>query len=78
MPASENVNLRVLEHVADMDVPGYVRRWDDDRKNIAWRACIGTKEFLLYPSLRPSRLDELWLIDLGEFGSIRCRLGRLL
>ena len=67
VPAREHVDLRVLEHVADVDVPGHVRRRNDDRKPIARSLRIGAKKLLSYPGFGPMRLNELRLVYFGEF-----------
>ena len=81
VPAREHVDLRVLEHVADVDVAGDVRRRNDDRKHVAGRICIGAEQFLLHPSLGPARLNQLRLVNFGEFGALgrrfRCLFWRI-
>ena len=81
VPACEHVDLRMLEHVADVDVAGHVRRRNDNRKHIAGRICVGAEQLLLHPSLGPARLNQLRLVNFGEFGALgrrfRCLFWRL-
>ena len=67
VPANEHVDLRVLEHVADVDRAGDIRRRERDRK---WRAVAGifrAEEFFVEPGLRPALFDLLRLVSLGNF-----------
>ena len=66
VPAREHVDLRVLQHVPDVDLSGHVRRRNDDGKCLARPLRIGAKEFLLHPGLGPARLDQLRVVGLGE------------
>ncbi len=68
VPARERVDLRVLEHVADVDVSGHVRRRNDDRKYRPRTTRISAKELLVYPSLGPARLNQPRFVNFGEFG----------
>ena len=67
VPADEHVDLRVLEHVADVDRAGDVGRRQGDRKHGAVSGIFGAKEFLVEPGLGPALFDFLRLVGLGNF-----------
>jgi len=63
--ARQDVYLRVVEHVADMQRAGHVGRRDDDGEHGPWRFGIGTKQLLLHPGAGPALLDLLRSYALG-------------
>ena len=65
-PARQDIDLGVVEHVADVQRTGHVRRRDDDGKNRAGRVHVGAKQVFLRPFLRPPLLDQLRLVSLGN------------
>ena len=67
MPAHEHVDLRVLEHVADVDRAGDVRRRQRDRKCGAVARVFGAEKFLVEPGFGPALFDFLRLVSLGYF-----------
>ena len=67
VPADEHVDLRVLEHVADVDRSGDIRRRERDREGRPVAGIFGAEEFLVEPGLRPALFDLLRLVSLGYF-----------
>ena len=67
MPADEHVDLRVLEHVADVDRAGNVGRRQRDRKHGPVAGVFGAKEFFVKPGFGPALFDLLRLVGLGNF-----------
>src|ERR1700678_833709 len=71
MPPHQHVDLRVLEHVADVNRAGHVRRRQRDRKTfrrIPRRpGILRAKQFFVEPGLRPALLDLLRLVGLWYF-----------
>ena len=67
VPADEHVNLRVLQHVADVDRAGNVWRRKRDRKHGAVGGIFSAEEFLVEPGLGPALFDLLRLVGLGNF-----------
>ena len=58
-PAREDIDLRVVEHVADVQGPGYVWRRNNNRKYGSRRVHIGSEEFFLRPLFCPALFDQL-------------------
>ena len=57
----------MVEHVADVQGPGHIGRWDDDRKDRPRRIYIGAEEPFLHPVLRPALLNLLRLVCFRNF-----------
>ena len=66
MPTRQRINLRVLEHVADVNVAGDVRRWNHDAERRAVRAFLRAKESGIHPLPRPALLNLLRLVSFGD------------
>src|SRR6266404_6460155 len=82
VPACQDVNLRVVQHVADVQRPGHVRRWNDDRKHGSRSVGIRLEKRFLHPILSPARLYLLRFVrfcDLAshpvQFSSVATGLG---
>ncbi len=67
VPADQHVDLRVLEHVADVDGAGDIGRRQCDRKHRPVARIFGAKQLLVEPGLGPALFDLLRLIRLGYF-----------
>ena len=67
VPADEHVDLRVLEHVADVDRAGDIRRRQRDRKRGAVAGIFGAEKLFVEPGLGPALFDFLRLVSLGYF-----------
>ena len=67
VPADEHVDLRVLEHVADVDRAGDVRRRQRDRERGAVAGIFGAEKLFVEPGLGPALFDFLRLVSLGYF-----------
>ena len=80
MPADQHVDLRVLEHVPDVNRAGDVWRRQRDREHRAIAGILSAEQLFLEPGLRPALFDLLRLISLGYFswhafpGSLNCLL----
>ena len=61
-PPREDIDLRVVEHMANVQRPGYVGRRDHNRKYRPRRIHVGAKEVFLRPTLCPALFDLLRLI----------------
>ncbi len=66
-PARKDIDLGVVEHVADVQRPGHVRRRDDDGKHRPRRVHVGAKQVFVGPFLRPVPLDQLRLVSFWNF-----------
>ena len=66
VPAREDVDLGVIEHMPDMQRAGDVGRRDDNGKHFTGRARIGAIQPFVVPGLRPALLDFLRLVSLGD------------
>ena len=69
MPPRQDINLRVVQHVPDMQRPGHIGRRDNDREYRSRRIRVRPKELFAYPEVRPSRLNLLRFIIFGDFAS---------
>ena len=67
VPANKHVNLRVLEHVPDVNRAGNVGRRNRDRKRGPRGGIFGAEKLLLKPDLGPALFDLLRLVGLGNF-----------
>ena len=67
VPAREDVNLRVLHHVPDVQRAGHVRRGNHDGEGRARRRDVGAEQRLTDPGLRPPWFDLLWFVGLCDF-----------
>src|SRR5579863_4331866 len=67
VPACQDVNLRVLQHVADVNVSGDVWRRYDDAENGPVGAFLSAEQAGVHPSLRPLLLDQLRFVRFGDF-----------
>ena len=69
VPADEHVNLRVLEHVADVDGAGDVGRREGDGESGAFcgAGVFGAEEIFVKPRLGPAGFDFLRLVGFGYF-----------
>ncbi len=65
-PARQDIDLGVVEHVADVQRSGHIRRRDNDGKHRARRIHVGAKQVFFRPFLRPPLLDQLRLVSLGN------------
>ena len=63
MPADGDVDLRVFEHVADVEDTGDVRRRDDQREDPGAGFGGGVEEAGIDPPLGPVRLEILGGVD---------------
>ena len=72
VPADEHVDLRMLEHVADVDRAGDVGRGQGNRKHRAVGRIFGAEQFLFEPGLGPALFDFLRLVSLGNFPGHGC------
>ena len=69
VPACGHVDLGVLQHMADVQHPGHVGRWNHQRKNGAPRRRLTRRrleESALDPPLRPVLLEALRFVHLGQ------------
>ena len=66
MPADDDVDLGVLQHVAHVEGAGHVGGRDYEREDTAARLGGGAKDSLVDPPVRPVRLKPLWFVDLVE------------
>jgi hypothetical protein len=78
VPPRERVDLRMLQHVPDVDRTGNVRRRNDDAEAPALRigraqfgAYLGCVQSLLHPSFRPAQFDLLRIVRLGKLCCFR-------
>src|SRR6267143_1948775 len=69
VPSCQDVNLRVIQHVADVQHARHVRRWNDDGEHSSRSAGIRLEEFLLHPVLGPARLYLLRFVSLCNLAS---------
>ena len=67
MPADQHVNLRVFEHVADVNRAGDIGRRKRYRKRSAVAGVFGAEKFFVEPGLGPALFDFLRFISLGNF-----------
>jgi hypothetical protein len=67
MPARQNVDFRVVQHVANVQHPGHIRRRNDDGENRPGRLRVGFEQGFSDPEFRPARLDLLWFVRFGDF-----------
>ena len=65
--ASQNVLNGVVEHVAHVQHPSDIRRWDDDGEAGFFRGWIGFEKALIQPCLIPFGFNFGGLIRLGKF-----------
>ncbi len=65
-PASQNIDLGVLQHVANVQRTSHVWRWDDDRENWTERIHFGAKQIVLHPKFRPAWFNLLWVVGLRD------------
>ena len=77
VPAGENVDLRVLQHVPDVQRSGHVRRRNDDRKHRPGRIRIRFEQLFLYPEVCPTRFDLLRFVRLCYLTSHAVRILRV-
>src|SRR5258708_3827522 len=66
-PARKDIDLRVVEHVADVQRSGYVWRRNNNRKYRSRRIHIGSEEFFLRPLFCPSLFDQLRFVCFWYF-----------
>ena len=62
VPAHGDVDFGVLQHVADVQHPGHVRRRNHQREHLARRFGVGEENARVDPPLRPMRLEPLRLV----------------
>ena len=69
MPAHDDVHLRLVQHVPHVQPPGNIRRRQQQGKHRT-RVSLGRrrsgKQLLLYPVLRPPRLNSRRLVGFGK------------
>src|SRR5260370_40707193 len=63
----EDIDFRVVEHVADVQGSGYVWRWNNNRKHRSWSIHIGSEEFFLRPLFCPPLFDQLRFVCFWNF-----------
>src|SRR5579872_3183761 len=66
-PPREDIDLGVVEHVADVRGSGYVWRWNNNGKHRSRRIHIGSEEFFLRPLFCPSLFDQLRFVCFWNF-----------
>src|SRR5258705_7862979 len=66
-PPREDIDLRVVEHVADVQGSGHVWRRNNNRKYRSRGIHIGSEEFFLRPLFCPSLFDQLRFICFWNF-----------
>ena len=64
VPAREDVDLRVVQHVPDVQRPRHVGRRNDDREHQPGRIHIRFEQPFLYPEVCPARFDLLRFVRL--------------
>src|SRR6266850_585577 len=69
VPSRQDVNLRVVQHVPDVQRPGYVRGWNDNREYWSRSAGIRLEKRFLHPILSPARLNQLRFVRLCDLAS---------
>src|SRR6266404_1763260 len=69
VPARQDVNLRVVQHVPDVQRPSHVRWRNDDRKHRSRSVGIRLEKRFLHPVLSPARLDLLRFVRLCDLAS---------
>ncbi len=67
VPAHQHVDLRVFEHVADVDRAGDIGRRKSNRERSAIARIFRAEKFFVEPGLGPALFDFLWLVSLGNF-----------
>ena len=70
-PPREDVLQCVVEHMAEVQNPGDIRRRDDDRVRILGRGRIGFETFPLEPGGIPPGFDRTRFIGFRQFGHRR-------
>src|SRR5580704_12195675 len=65
-PARENVDFRVVEHMADVQRAGDVRRRNGDRPVLAGIFYVGDEELFVEPIFGPALLNFLRLVGFGD------------
>src|SRR5690348_3732346 len=68
MPTHEHVDLRMLQHVADVDRACDIGWRQSDRKCRSIGGIFRAEQFLVKPGLRPAFFDLLWLVCLRYLG----------
>ena len=75
MPADGDVDFGVLQHMADVQHAGDVRRGDDEREDAAGVFRGGAEDAGVNPPLRPMRFEPLGLVNFldlhGKYHNIR-------
>src|SRR5215813_2916139 len=66
MPTRQDVDFRVIQHVADVQRTGHVGRRNYDTKCLSWRGWIGAKQITVRPEISPLALNELRFIRFGN------------
>ena len=78
VPAGDNVDLCMFQHVSDVEDAGDIGRRDDDRKDAAGLFGGGAEDAGVNPPLRPMRFEPLGLVDFldlhGKYQYIRGRV----
>ena len=70
VPADQDIDLAVIQHVANVQRAGDIGRRNDDGKNGAGGARVGTVKLLIDPGSGPVRLDQLGIVGLGKIISL--------
>ena len=71
LPADDNVNLGMLQHVPHVERTGYIRRRNHQRKHRSVGIGMGLEQALLDPLPRPARLDLRGIVRLCNFSHVR-------
>src|SRR5262249_53439510 len=66
MPTRQDVDLGVLQHVADVQRAGDVGWRDDDGEDWTGRVRVGAKQVVLDPEFGPGSFDVLGVVSLGD------------
>src|ERR1700681_2788784 len=66
-PPSQDIDLGVVKHVADVQGTGYIWRRNHYRKYGSWRIHIGSEELFLRPVFCPSLLDQFRFVCFWNF-----------
>src|SRR5260370_9140904 len=69
VPACEDVDLRVVQHVPDVQRTRHVRRWDHDRKHRPRRIRIRLEQRFLHPVVCPPWFNLLRFICLCDLAT---------
>ena len=67
MPARQDVNFRVVQHVPDVQHPGHVRRRNHDGEYRPRCIRVGFEQRLIHPEVRPARLNLFRFVGFCDF-----------